>query len=287
MNRKGFTLVELLGVVVLLGVLGLAIIPKIGDSINNSKQSAYNTQVESIKKGITDFLIDNSDILLDNSVFSFNLGTIIRGGYLPLNITNPITRKKFSHDSTVVVSINDGKYDIDLDLFDYVGVIDSVDDNDPIIILNGNFIEFVPVFSDYIDKGAIAKDSNDNVLVMDVPKIMFGSDYVSKLDTSRLGTYSVVYSLEGSNVSAVRTVIVSDIYSPVIYSPGDITLNINEVSSFDIMKDVYAIDDYDGKVSVSYSTDLVAVPGNYVIDYSASDFSGNVGSLRRVVNVVE
>ena len=63
MKNKGFTLVELLGVIVLLGILGVVIIPKVGDSITNSKETAYITQEEQIKKAANDFLVDNTDLL--------------------------------------------------------------------------------------------------------------------------------------------------------------------------------------------------------------------------------
>ena len=47
--KKGFTLVELLAVIILLGVIGLIVVPSITKTINNSKEDLYNDQIGKIK----------------------------------------------------------------------------------------------------------------------------------------------------------------------------------------------------------------------------------------------
>ena len=96
MKNKGFTLAELLGVIVLLGILSTVIIPKIGDSIQSSKETAYKAQENTIKKAVDDFLIENTELLETNETITIKLGTLKQGGYLPLNIKNPKTKKDFS-----------------------------------------------------------------------------------------------------------------------------------------------------------------------------------------------
>ena len=44
-NKRGFTLVELIAVVAILGLIALIVYPAIGSVIRNSRESAYNEQV--------------------------------------------------------------------------------------------------------------------------------------------------------------------------------------------------------------------------------------------------
>ena len=48
MNRRGFTLVELLAVIIIIGLLSIFIIPNIIAALNNSKEASYNTLLENI-----------------------------------------------------------------------------------------------------------------------------------------------------------------------------------------------------------------------------------------------
>lgn len=46
--KKGFTLIEVLAVIVILSMLGLIVFPEIKEVITNSKEKSYNTQINSI-----------------------------------------------------------------------------------------------------------------------------------------------------------------------------------------------------------------------------------------------
>ena len=58
-SKKGFTLVELLGVLVVLGLISVIIVPKVIDSITTSKEAAYQTQVETIENAAKKYGISN------------------------------------------------------------------------------------------------------------------------------------------------------------------------------------------------------------------------------------
>ena len=58
-SKKGFTLVELLGVLVVLGLISVIIVPKVIDSITTSKEAAYQTQVEIIENAAKKYGISN------------------------------------------------------------------------------------------------------------------------------------------------------------------------------------------------------------------------------------
>lgn len=57
--KKGFTLVELLVVIVILGLLSLVAYPSIIKIINDSKESAYESQIKIIEKIAKEWAVTN------------------------------------------------------------------------------------------------------------------------------------------------------------------------------------------------------------------------------------
>lgn len=52
MNKKGFTLVELIGVVVLIGIIALIAIPSVDYLIKKTKDNAYDRTIDTLKGGL-------------------------------------------------------------------------------------------------------------------------------------------------------------------------------------------------------------------------------------------
>ena len=59
MKNKGFTLVELLGVVVVLAIVGGIVTLSITNYIGNSKEKVYRNYVATLKTTVEDYLIDD------------------------------------------------------------------------------------------------------------------------------------------------------------------------------------------------------------------------------------
>jgi prepilin-type N-terminal cleavage/methylation domain-containing protein len=289
----GFTLVELMAVIVILGILSVVIVPKIGDSISSSKNKAYQVQVVNIKKGVSDFLVDNGDIINDGESVTFTLGVVKQGGYLPIDIKNPLTKKNFSNESNINVSKTNGIYSIELNLFDMENYNSNIDSNSPIIILNGNYIEYVDVFSDYQELGATAQDYMGQSLVVASPQYVLGDVNQSSINTSNLGTYSAIYSVSdssGNRSSATRTIIVRDNEAPIITVPSTTNISLSEFSGFDLKSGLSVSDNYDGVISntnVTVTSNLASRVGTYVATYRVEDSSHNVSEVRRVIHVVD
>lgn len=55
MNKKGFTLAEVIGVIVLLSIVALITIPFVESYIKKSKESSYNTTIKEIVKAARDW----------------------------------------------------------------------------------------------------------------------------------------------------------------------------------------------------------------------------------------
>lgn len=288
MRNKGFTLVELLGVIVLLGILGIVIIPKVGDSITNSKETALKTQEESIKKAAYDFLIDNTEFLEENDTITIKLGVLKQKGYLPVNIKNPKTRKNISNESLITVTKINGTYKISLALVDLENVTENIDDNSPILVLNGDYIEYVEVNDLYEEKGAIAKSATGETINNVSKQIKLNNVEKSSIDTSQLLTYNIIYSVTDSNgltTSATRTVIVRDTKSPTITFPTETDLHVSELADFNIMNRVSVTDNYDTNPTLTVNSSIAQIAGKYVVTYSAKDSSGNETIERRVISV--
>lgn len=80
--RKGFTLVELLAVIVVLGVIALITFPIVSNSMANAKQKAYDSQVSFITESARKWSIDNTSSLSETKAISVKISTLISAGYI-------------------------------------------------------------------------------------------------------------------------------------------------------------------------------------------------------------
>lgn len=85
MKKKGFTLVELIGVIILLGVIALIAFPIVTNSIKSSKEKAYNAQINEIIESAKKWGVENSDNLPEvgsTDIVSVDIPTLIQDGYI-------------------------------------------------------------------------------------------------------------------------------------------------------------------------------------------------------------
>lgn len=114
MKKNGFTLVELLGVIAILAMLGLIIVPTINKVISDNKQELYNVQIRSIKSAASNFVSENifSDDLVipNNSSIGIKLGKLKELGYIDSDIKNPINKMEYSDDLVILITNNNNSY---------------------------------------------------------------------------------------------------------------------------------------------------------------------------------
>lgn len=96
MKNKGFTLVELLAVIVLLGLIALIAVPAITGIIKQGKDSLSDSQKKSIELSAKNWASDKENIgklpESDECIY-FHLSVLQNSGYTDLEIKDPKTNK--------------------------------------------------------------------------------------------------------------------------------------------------------------------------------------------------
>ena len=107
MNKKGFTLAELLGVIVILILLVLIVTPIAINYAKSASDSVYDVQVKTIKASAKEWASDKNNYKLlpteDGECIEVSLEKLKEAGYLDYNIKNPKTNEKFDDDLTVII----------------------------------------------------------------------------------------------------------------------------------------------------------------------------------------
>lgn len=109
--KRGFTLIELMAVIVILGIISVIVVPAVDRFIRSSQYAAYDVQIDYIEDAAKNWAADNYNRIPDNNNESITiyLSQLKSEGYILENITNPLTKVAFSNDSTIVITRkNDG-----------------------------------------------------------------------------------------------------------------------------------------------------------------------------------
>ena len=205
MNKKGFTLVELLGVLVVLSVILMIAFPLITTYINKSKQKAYDTQMEIIMTGLKNYANEHKEVLPVNDAdyVTFTLGQLKSLGIANNSVVNPLDGKEID-DSMEFKIIKDGsKYTYQIVESSRLSRDDK--NHTPYITLNGNILNYIDLDSTYTELGASATDYDGKPLSVTIDK--------TDLDVSTIGVYQIRYEAIDSNNTksyAIRTVIVGE-----------------------------------------------------------------------------
>ena len=129
--KKGFTLVELLAIIMVLAVLALIITPIVSSTITKSKKNAYDNQVRTLKIAAESWGIDNKLLLPEeeNDFLELTIEDLKKENYIDIDIKNPLTGKCISNAMKIKIIREKNRYvyEIDGDIIDGTNVDCTID----------------------------------------------------------------------------------------------------------------------------------------------------------------
>lgn len=115
-NRKGFTLIEILVTIAIIGIILLIAIPTIITVSNSIKKRALETKKQSIISAAELYAKNNSDSFGDANQIEVIVGTLISSGYLTIDseceenntgcIINPVDNTSMNNESILIKRLN-------------------------------------------------------------------------------------------------------------------------------------------------------------------------------------
>lgn len=298
--KKGFTLIEMLAVIIIISVIVLVITPIVTNNLNDSKEAVYNNLINKIISASSDWMVKNTDKLPeDGESISITLGMLQSEGLISTDLKNPKTEALFPAD--MVININyiksnkdnpkltngryKGNYSIVVDINSGTEIKD-IDDEYTVVELNA---------SDTDVDSIVYKDKDDNDISLKEYSLQYINNglNVEKIDSSKIGIYYVYYNKVDSSKKFVRVFNVADTSLPEIVFKEDDTVSVG-VTSFDLYDNVECNDNSNTcKLDITegenefYQALSNKTTGNYVVKYKATDAYGNTVNKNRVIEIVE
>ena len=111
MNKKGFTLVELLTVIILLGIIGLIATVTVSNELKENKESLYQIQLDNIKRSAETWSSDHVFELPseDGEHIILTLGQLKQEGFSK-DVVNPITDEPFLDSLQIKITKVENSY---------------------------------------------------------------------------------------------------------------------------------------------------------------------------------
>lgn len=119
MGNKGFTLVEVLAVVFVIGIVGLVVVNYVGDTLSIGKSEAYNVMKDNILSSGYDYYNEcmagmiSCSLDLDENRMVFFASDLRDVGYFS-DLSSPIDGKDLGSCISLVAVFDDGNVDISL-----------------------------------------------------------------------------------------------------------------------------------------------------------------------------
>lgn len=276
--KKGFTLAELLGVIVILAALLLISIPVVDKIIKQSQEDLYNKQIDSIKLAMNLWISDKCKLNEGESI-TLTLSQLKEEGLVEFDITNPITKELFPNDMILTIENKEGQ--LEYNVSDEGTNIENYE-NIPRISINGNVLTYVEINTEYIEKDVVATDNNGNIITST-------KTFEPQLNTSLKGTYLEKYTVNnnGHTNFVYRTIIVRDTIGPEIIFSNNLVLTYEQAESYDFESDIIVRDNSGDNVEIVIEDNITILPGEYTVKYTAKDSSGNETTKLRKVTIKE
>jgi|GEM_PF-887541 len=214
-NKKGFTLVEILGVITIISVLALIAIPTIDNIVTKNREKLYDAQIKTIEDGLKTWADANAISLPEDGddALLLSLGVLKLAGFVDEDIKNPNTNLCFSNDMMVsIAAVKEGyTYYVDEESgLDGTEVDCSAPTATNFLYLKGSSTINLALNSTYEEPGYLALNGSGNIVTSQVTTLIRdkNSQIVSSIDTSEATTspYTITYTI--GEVSKTRTIVV-------------------------------------------------------------------------------
>jgi len=107
--KRGFTLVELIVVIVILGLMALVAFPAVTRVINDSKTDSYGAQVKIIEKAGKAWGVEHPSSLPSSGCTKVKVSTLVNDGYISSGM--PIDPRNNSNmNGAVKITLSGNKY---------------------------------------------------------------------------------------------------------------------------------------------------------------------------------
>ena len=165
--KKGFTLVELIGVIIILALIALLAFPPILNSIRKTKSELSDASKEILYNAVNLYVSENlNDFPKTNgNTFCVTLNTLSSKEYLPTKVYDSVTGEEISSDSLIEIKVenNNYTYNMNNECVEYVYVPPYQDNS------GANIPEL-------LDNMVPIKYENDNWVVADVSQEWYDYD---------------------------------------------------------------------------------------------------------------
>lgn len=108
MNRKGFTLIEVIMVIAIIAILSIILAPNVMVLINKNNERSCEKLIDNIKSAAKMYVNQNKYELgfdcYDNKTKGITLKTLVDASYLGGELVNPINKEKIDLKSEVSVT---------------------------------------------------------------------------------------------------------------------------------------------------------------------------------------
>ena len=296
--KKGFTLVELLAVLVILGILfGLSVV-FIFPIINEGKETTHKAQINTIIKSAYDYSLTHTEILpRGNEEYLIPLGLLKQEGLIETNLLDPETGSPFSDDLIIKVTNSSPSSDLEYKKEgSYYYVIDYNNDSSrrkPVITLaSGDTQVNIQSGSATYTMPQITSVKYNNTTITNYEtyiSIVNGSSIVSSVDLTNYGVYKINYTIKASQgiVTKSITVTVNDLEAPTLTATFSTTQEIAKNSTIDLMQNI-SCSDNSGKCKIRIEGQVnTKKEGTYTIKYTALDDAGLKSQpITRIIKVV-
>ena len=310
--KKGFTMIELLGVIVILAILLTVTFTSVSVIIKDSRNSVYKKQLNSILNAAYDWSLKHPNTLPKNKGEKtyIPLLQLQRSGYVD-EFINPKTKEKYPLDLIISIEYTGGNYRYN-SMFsklngNYLYTVLSNDNNrttnniikpvitfdDSHVIDNGDgtystTFELGYPYTYYSPTATIGEKNVTNILsvVLDNTYEKNGKEVVE--DTTKKAIYYkyfIVTDNSGNSSYALLKIIIQDTEAPTLIVPENDVISTS-VNEYDLMEGVTCTDN-SKKCSISVEGEInFGREDSYEITYKATDPSGNTTDpIKRIIRV--